>query len=153
MNSLFEPHSLDIGEAFTLADRLEFDSLAPAQYIALAPNGSSDVMNTTSEQMDGSELYYVPPALVLFLSLLYGSVSVISIVGNMLVIIVVCRYKSMQTVTNFFIANLRCAINMYHSTCLSIPTCEFPLNWKSIRLSCTVTLLVKNLIFISYVHT
>lgn len=113
MNSLFEPHSLDMGETFTLADRLEFDSLAHAQYIALAPNGSlSDVMNTTSEQMDGSELYYVPPALVIFLSLMYGSVSVISIVGNMLVIIVVCRYKSMQTVTNFFIANLRCAINM-----------------------------------------
>lgn len=63
--------------------------------------------DVTRSVMTSSELYYVPPGLVVFLSVLYGSVSVVSIVGNMLVILVVCRYKSMQTVTNFFIANLR----------------------------------------------
>ena len=67
---------------------------------------SQSFENTTSS-VGGSDLYYVPPALVVLLSVLYGSVSAISIVGNLLVIMVVCRYKSMQTVTNFFIVNLR----------------------------------------------
>ena len=42
----------------------------------------------------------------MLLSVLYGSLSVAAVLGNVLVIAVVATNRSMQTVTNFFIANL-----------------------------------------------
>nr|AKQ63034.1 orphan G-protein coupled receptor 24 [Platynereis dumerilii] len=55
------------------------------------------------------DLYYVPPGLVVLLSFLYGSISLLAVVGNTLVITVIAKNKSMQTVTNFYIANLAIA--------------------------------------------
>ncbi|XP_060557765.1 substance-P receptor-like, partial [Ruditapes philippinarum] len=52
------------------------------------------------------DMYEVPTFVVALLALLYGSISVIAILGNGLVIIVIARDKRMQTVTNIFIANL-----------------------------------------------
>ena len=46
---------------------------------------------------------------ILFLSVLYGTISIISVFGNALIIIVVFRSKRMQCVTNFFISNLAVA--------------------------------------------
>lgn len=46
------------------------------------------------------------PGVVALLSALYGSLSVAAIIGNALVIAVVATNRGMQTVTNFFIANL-----------------------------------------------
>lgn len=45
----------------------------------------------------------------IFLSLLYGMISVISVVGNCLIIYVVAKNKRMQNVTNYFISNLALA--------------------------------------------
>lgn len=47
--------------------------------------------------------------IMLFLSLLYGSISVISVFGNALIIIVVLKNKRMKSVTNYFITNLALA--------------------------------------------
>ena len=55
------------------------------------------------------ELYHVTPGIVVLLSFLYGSISLLSVVGNLLVIVVIARNKSMHTVTNFYIANLAVA--------------------------------------------
>ena len=58
---------------------------------------------------DDDSLYYVPPGLVVLLSFLYGSISAVAVTGNFLVILVILKNKSMQTVTNFYIANLAVA--------------------------------------------
>lgn len=55
------------------------------------------------------DLYNVTPGLVVLLSCLYGSISLLTVAGNGLVIVVVLKNKSMQTVTNFYIANLAVA--------------------------------------------
>lgn len=54
-------------------------------------------------------LFYVSTELVVLLSLLYGSISVVTVLGNVLVILVIVKNRRMQTVTNFFIANLSVA--------------------------------------------
>ena len=46
---------------------------------------------------------------IIFLSMLYGSISIISVIGNCLIIFVVFKSKRMQCVTNFFICNLAIA--------------------------------------------
>ena len=61
------------------------------------PTGSSD---------GDQEMYRATPGVVALLSVLYGSLSVAAVVGNTLVIAVVASNRGMQTVTNFFIANL-----------------------------------------------
>ena len=63
----------------------------------LAPRGRTD---------DDDVLYRATPGVVALLSVLYGSLSVAAVIGNVLVIAVVATNRSMQTVTNFFIANL-----------------------------------------------
>jgi len=72
-----------------------------------------------SSSHDEEGLFYVPPGLVAVLSVIYGSVSVIAVVGNLLVIVVVLTSARMRTVTNYFIANLSIADVMIG--CLSIP--------------------------------
>ncbi|XP_064620046.1 neuromedin-K receptor-like isoform X2 [Lineus longissimus] len=54
-------------------------------------------------------LYYVPPGIIALLALLYGSISVLAVIGNGAVIVVIIRNRRMQTVTNLFIANMACA--------------------------------------------
>lgn len=53
--------------------------------------------------------YDVPVGIVVVLAVLYGSISILSITGNSLVILVIAKDKKMQTVTNIFIANLASA--------------------------------------------
>ncbi|TRY68653.1 hypothetical protein TCAL_02477 [Tigriopus californicus] len=55
------------------------------------------------------QLYSVPLAVILFLSLCYGFISLVAIAGNILVFMVVAFTRSMQNVTNFYIANLASA--------------------------------------------
>ncbi len=64
---------------------------------------------TNSVYSREDEYFYVPPGLVVLLSFLYGSISAITVVGNFLVILVIIKNKSMQTVTNFYISNLAVA--------------------------------------------
>lgn len=54
-------------------------------------------------------IYNVPVGLVLLLSLLYGTISLLAIIGNFLVIWIVVTTRNMQTVTNWYIANLAMA--------------------------------------------
>jgi len=67
---------------------------------------SSTHLSTTSDDDDDGELYRATSGVVVLLSALYGSLSVAAILGNVLVIAVVATNRGMQTVTNFFIANL-----------------------------------------------
>lgn len=61
-------------------------------------------LNTTL--FNKTDIYEVPSFIVVLLAILYGSISIIAIIGNGLVIVVIAKDKRMQTVTNIFIANL-----------------------------------------------
>ncbi|XP_023289371.1 RYamide receptor [Orussus abietinus] len=52
------------------------------------------------------DLYDVPAGLIALLSVCYGSISVLAVVGNSLVMWIVATSRRMQSVTNCFIANL-----------------------------------------------
>lgn len=54
-------------------------------------------------------MFEVPTNLLILLSLLYGSISLIAVIGNALVIWIVVTTRQMHTVTNFFIGNLAMA--------------------------------------------
>ena len=62
--------------------------------------------NATSYEED---FYTVPTGIVVLLAILYGSISLIAVFGNGLVIFVIAQKRKMQTVTNIFIANLALA--------------------------------------------
>ena len=75
--------------------------------------------NFSTDSHSNVTLYYVPPGLVVLLSVVYGAVSLVAVVGNVLVILVITTNRRMHTVTNFFIANL-CIADVFIG-CLSIP--------------------------------
>lgn len=54
-------------------------------------------------------LYDVPVGIVVLLSIFYGTISILAVIGNGLVIWIVATTRQMQTVTNLFIANLALA--------------------------------------------
>ncbi|XP_013780503.1 tachykinin-like peptides receptor 99D [Limulus polyphemus] len=54
-------------------------------------------------------LYEVPVGIIILLSICYGSISLVAVIGNFCVLWIVATSRRMQTVTNFFIANLACA--------------------------------------------
>ncbi|CAM1293237.1 tkr-3 (predicted) [Pycnogonum litorale] len=56
-----------------------------------------------------SGLYQVPVGIIVLLSILYGTITLLAIVGNGLVIIVIISSRRMHSVTNYFIANLAVA--------------------------------------------
>lgn len=54
-------------------------------------------------------LYEVPGGIIILLSVFYGTISVVAVVGNFLVMWIVATSRRMQNVTNCFIANLALA--------------------------------------------
>ncbi|KAK3612482.1 hypothetical protein CHS0354_024450 [Potamilus streckersoni] len=62
-----------------------------------------------NDSIENLSLYTVPTGIVALLAFLYGSISLLSVLGNGIVIFVIVRNKRMQTVTNIFIANLALA--------------------------------------------
>jgi hypothetical protein len=62
------------------------------------------VKNNSCQQQPSPNIYFT-----ISLSLLYGSISCLSIFGNILIIIVVVKSKRMHNVTNYFISNLALA--------------------------------------------
>ncbi|XP_014610854.1 PREDICTED: tachykinin-like peptides receptor 99D isoform X1 [Polistes canadensis] len=58
---------------------------------------------------DDEDLYEVPTSVTVLLSICYGSISVMAIAGNSLVMWIVTTTRRMQNMTNFFIANLALA--------------------------------------------
>ncbi|XP_034824448.1 substance-K receptor-like [Maniola hyperantus] len=63
--------------------------------------------NVTNDTFD--TLYDVPTGMIVLLSFLYGSISVLAVVGNFLVMWIVATSRRMQSVTNCYIANLALA--------------------------------------------
>ncbi|XP_043482918.1 RYamide receptor isoform X1 [Leptopilina heterotoma] len=55
---------------------------------------------------DQDILYDVPAGIIVLLSICYGTISVLAVVGNALVMWIIATSKRMQSVTNCFIANL-----------------------------------------------
>lgn len=75
-----------------------------------ARNSSIDEFNVHNGTNDTIEtLYDVPTGMIVLLSFLYGSISVLAVVGNFLVMWVVATSRRMQSVTNCYIANLALA--------------------------------------------
>ncbi|XP_076329882.1 RYamide receptor-like [Tachypleus tridentatus] len=70
--------------------------------IAMSPNSSLPPEASI-------EIYDVPLSIIILLSFCYGTVSLVAVVGNFCVLWIVATSRRMQTVTNFFIANLACA--------------------------------------------
>lgn len=69
----------------------------------------SDFVYTYNETLIEEDIYSVPVGVVVLLAILYGSISLIAVLGNGLVIFVISKNRKMQTVTNIFIANLALA--------------------------------------------
>jgi len=65
----------------------------------------SNLTNTTYV----TPLYSPPTGIIVLLSLFYGIISFVSVIGNSTVIFIVCTSRRMQSVTNYFIANLALA--------------------------------------------
>ena len=83
------------------------DCPAPHWNLKLVGELLTQLMSRASTDVDDDDvLYRATPGVVALLSVLYGSLSVAAVLGNVLVIAVVATNRSMQTVTNFFIANL-----------------------------------------------
>ncbi|ODM87893.1 Neuropeptide Y receptor, partial [Orchesella cincta] len=69
----------------------------------------SNVTMEKNNTLSSDELYNVPTSIIVLLSILYGGISVVALIGNMLVLWVVTVSARMRTVTNMFIANLALA--------------------------------------------
>ncbi|GBP14164.1 RYamide receptor [Eumeta japonica] len=65
--------------------------------------------NRFNDTYGENTLYEVPTSIIVVLSCLYGSISVLAVVGNFLVMWVVGTSRRMQSVTNCYIANLALA--------------------------------------------
>ncbi|XP_007451523.1 PREDICTED: neuropeptide Y receptor type 2 [Lipotes vexillifer] len=70
--------------------------------------------NSEPELIDSTKLIEVQIVLILA----YCSIILLGVIGNSLVIHVVIKFKSMRTVTNFFIANLAVADLLVNTLCL-----------------------------------
>ncbi|XP_075163166.1 leucokinin receptor [Haematobia irritans] len=62
--------------------------------------------NEILDEEEYDVLYVAPVEIVVLLSVFYGSISLVAIIGNILVIWVVATTRQMRTVTNMYIANL-----------------------------------------------
>lgn len=73
-------------------------------------NGTASSI-TTAANSNGSSVvtFDVPTGLICLLAFLYGSISLLAVIGNGLVILVIVKNNRMHTVTNIFIANLAVA--------------------------------------------
>ncbi|XP_055627554.1 neuropeptide Y receptor type 1 [Toxorhynchites rutilus septentrionalis] len=72
---------------------------------------NNNSLNTSDIEIvkEQDALYDVPVGIVVVLSLFYGTISILAVIGNLLVIWIVLTTKYMQNVTNMFIANLALA--------------------------------------------
>ncbi|QQP57560.1 Neuropeptide receptor A23, partial [Caligus rogercresseyi] len=67
-------------------------------------------MNTTTiSEGTGNQIYDVPTGIVVLLSIFYGGISLIAVLGNALVIFIVSTSSRMKSIINYFICNLALA--------------------------------------------
>ncbi|XP_034239079.1 RYamide receptor-like [Thrips palmi] len=74
--------------------------------------GTNSPYNCSFRNFTGAEeeeLYDVPVGVIVLLSVFYGTISAVAVVGNSIVIWIVATSRSMQNVTNYYIANLALA--------------------------------------------
>ncbi|XP_076088152.1 neuromedin-K receptor-like [Mytilus galloprovincialis] len=116
-------------------------------------NFSDNLTNTELQYLESwrnlsgqKGIFPVSTGVLTILALLYGSISLIAIVGNGIVIFVVASRRKMQTVTNVFLANLALADVVigifstpfqFHSALLQ--------RWVVARFMCKTATFVKNL--------
>ncbi|KAH8246227.1 hypothetical protein KR038_005657 [Drosophila bunnanda] len=65
-----------------------------------------DFLPGAEEEAEFERLYAAPAEIVALLSIFYGGISIVAVIGNTLVIWVVATTRQMRTVTNMYIANL-----------------------------------------------
>jgi len=65
----------------------------------------SELANITNNRIDSEHQIFI----LAFLTLLYGTISLIAVIGNSLIIYTVIINKTLQSVTNYFICNLAVA--------------------------------------------
>lgn len=94
---------LNLTANMTLNDPSSTSSTSSSIYSSPTPT-----TNSTEELLE-NELYEVPTGIVVLLSIFYGSISLVAVVGNALVIWIVATSRKMHSVTNYFIANLALA--------------------------------------------
>jgi hypothetical protein len=121
INGLLDRYAYSIssyssGNDSALSDRFEMDvgiSFTSSFNISSTTNSSIGAyMNNNSVlPVDDTyqDLFEVPAGITALLSFFYGSVSVMAVVGNCLVMWIVATSRRMQNVTNCFIANLASA--------------------------------------------
>ncbi|KAH8378756.1 hypothetical protein KR009_001230, partial [Drosophila setifemur] len=68
-----------------------------------------DFLPGAEEEAEFERLYAAPAEIVALLSIFYGGISIVAVIGNTLVIWVVATTRQMRTVTNMYIANLALA--------------------------------------------
>lgn len=73
-------------------------------------------------------IYDVPIGITLLLCLLYGTISLLAVLGNSLVIWIVVTTRQMQTVTNWYIANLAMADVIIGAFAIPFQVSSFPVS-------------------------
>lgn len=72
-------------------------------------HANSTLSNTEHKQNTDGNLFQFSVGLIIMLSVFYGIISLVAVVGNCLVMWVVASSRMRQSVTNYFIANLALA--------------------------------------------
>ncbi|XP_049271740.1 RYamide receptor isoform X2 [Rhipicephalus sanguineus] len=91
------------------------DPSAPPPLLLDSPYASPDYGNLSllpslpAANVSSGKLYQVPVGFIVLLSIFYGIISLVAVAGNFMVMWIVATSRRMQTVTNFFIANLAVA--------------------------------------------
>ncbi|XP_065295236.1 neuromedin-K receptor-like isoform X1 [Dermacentor albipictus] len=93
----YEPYSFGQGETLTLNRSWGSPSTNPAD---------SEVDADASSSVAEDRLYEVPVEVIVLLSVCYGAISLVAVVGNTFVLWIVATSRRMRTETNYLIANL-----------------------------------------------
>lgn len=92
--------------------KLDNDNLKYSKILmSLEEDGDMSIskISSTSNSNQDDKLYEIPTSFVVILSIMYISVSLVAVFGNLMVFYIVLISKRMRNVTNLFIANLALA--------------------------------------------
>ena len=82
---------------------------------------TTDVLNATHNETAGMDVgvgFALPMYAQVIIILMYTTVSVLSVGGNVIVCYIILAYQRMRTVTNYFIVNLACSDIMMSVICI-----------------------------------
>ncbi|KAK8757429.1 hypothetical protein V5799_007020 [Amblyomma americanum] len=82
------------------------DTLALNVSWAAPPRNVADVAGASASPTVEERLYKVPVEVIVILSICYGAISLVAVVGNTFVLWIVATSRRMRTETNYLIANL-----------------------------------------------